>query len=56
MASTLQTNSTDSFSNKAKMLSKNNTNTVLSGLIKSSERQKEIDSNPDNGKNKFFFL
>lgn len=32
------------------MLSKNNTNTVLSGLIRSSERLKDYDSNPDNGK------
>ncbi len=32
------------------MLSKNNTNTMLSGLVKSSEIQKDYDSNPDNGK------
>jgi len=31
------------------MLNKNITNTVLSGLIKSSERAKDYDSNPDNG-------
>lgn len=31
------------------MINKNNTNEVLSGLIKSSERQNAYDSNVDNG-------